>query len=110
LYDEINLIGCGGFRIIVQFLDHRSRSSAEPQVLLVGNICFESPYSIGQQYICRLTFEFTCILKRSGKMSGATICYTFFYFSSHILNGHAYGQRRCACFTTMDRHKSWCGL
>jgi hypothetical protein len=25
-----------------------------------------------------LTLEFTCILERSGKMSGATICYTFF--------------------------------
>ena len=33
-----------------------------------------------------LTLEFTCILKRSGKMSGATICYTFFHSPSYILN------------------------
>jgi len=29
----------------------------------------------------RLTFEFACILERSGKMSGATICYVFFVFN-----------------------------
>ncbi len=36
-----------------------------------------SPHKKHQAALGALTFEFTCILERSGKMSGATICYTF---------------------------------